>query len=206
MIVHSSLVFSLIAAILPFASLAKQQAPDPPELQVIKYSWTKVRIGWERDPFGGAVESYDEMRIRARNEKRIDDAKKGGSAGEMDKVKREARADDANIASQRKKAPARYAFQYKLTIKNESKKTIRAIDWDYIFLDATSLNELGRQEFSNEQKISPGKTAELRIQIRKPPTQVVSVTSFDKSERSLFKEQVDVIRIEYSDGSVWERP
>ena len=61
---------------LPMAIASKPQlpagnSPDPPDLVVLKFSWSKERIGWERDPFGGAVENFDEMRARARNEKRI---------------------------------------------------------------------------------------------------------------------------------------
>lgn len=197
----------LITGSLPLSRT--QDAKDSagaPELQVLKFSWTKERMGWERDPFSGAVESYDEMRIRARNEKRIEDAKKGGSSGEVDKLKREARDDDEAIARQRQKAPARYVFKYKLSIKNTSARRIKAIDWDYIFLDAVSRSELGRQQFTSEESIGPGKTRELAIRIRKPPTQTISVSSFEKNERDVLSEQVVVMRVEYTDGSIWQRP
>jgi hypothetical protein len=176
------------------------------DLQVLKFSWRKERIGWERDPFSGAVESYDEMRIRARNEKRVEDAKKGGSSGEVDKLKREARDDDEAIARQRQKAPARYVFRYKLSIKNTGARTIKAIDWDYIFLDAVSRSEVGRQQFTSEEKIDPGKARELTIRIRKPPTQTISVSSYEENERGVLSEQVMIVRIEYTDGSIWQRP
>jgi hypothetical protein len=206
MLVHHSspLLVGLVAIVCSF--IPAQQVTEVPDIKVMKFSWAKVRVGWERDPFGGAVESYDEMRIRSRNEKRIEDAKKGGSATEIDKVKREARADAANIAAQRKKAPARYIFEYRVSIKNESKKTIKTVDWDYVFQDATSGDVMGVHEFTSEQRIGPGKTRDLKIQIRKPPAQIVSVTSLEKDERNRFKEQVIVRRIEFADGSYWQHP
>ncbi|HEX8422592.1 MAG TPA: hypothetical protein VF634_04235, partial [Pyrinomonadaceae bacterium] len=33
---------------------------SPPDLIVIKSSWSKERLGWERDPFSGPVENFDE--------------------------------------------------------------------------------------------------------------------------------------------------
>ena len=82
---------ALIAILLLGISLvgAQQQLSD---VEVVKASWTKVRIGWERDPFGGPLENFDEMRSRARNERRI--AQGGG-----ERAKREAKADEAKAAA-----------------------------------------------------------------------------------------------------------
>ena len=46
-------------------------AQEPSGVEVVKSSWGKVRIGWERDPFSGPLENFDEMRSRARNERRV---------------------------------------------------------------------------------------------------------------------------------------
>src|SRR5262245_2527183 len=94
---------------------------ESPVVEVVKFNWSKERIGWENDPFRGPIENFDEMRARTRNEKRITDAKGSGNA---DKIKRDANADAANIAAQHKNTPARYVFIYKTTVKNSSAKTI----------------------------------------------------------------------------------
>src|SRR6476619_5391405 len=84
------------------ASVAKAQSTvEAPGVEVTKFSWDKERIGWERDPFSGPIENFDEVRARQRNERRIEDAKRGNSA-EIDKIRQEAKADAANIATQHK--------------------------------------------------------------------------------------------------------
>src|SRR3712207_1658714 len=83
----------------------------PGGVEILKSSWSKVRIGWERDPFGGPLENFDEMRSRARNERRV-------ATGGGDRAKREAKADEANLAKQREKAPPKYFFIYKTKVKN----------------------------------------------------------------------------------------
>jgi hypothetical protein len=70
--------------------------PKPPGVEVLKFSWNKERLGWERDPFNGTNENFHEMRVRARNEKRISDAK-GNNPAEVNKLERDARADEAII-------------------------------------------------------------------------------------------------------------
>lgn len=181
-----------------------EKKQEEPEAFVVKFSWSKERIGWEQDPFSGPVENFDEMRVRARNEKRILDAKKGGNEAEVNKVEREARADASIVAKMREKSPpARYAFLYKVSVKNNDKKGIKLIDWDYIFFDKETGLELQRHQFTSEEKIASGKTKELKVFISNPPTQIISVNALNKNERVGLGERVLLVRIEYADGSVW---
>ena len=174
-----------------------------PAFEVVKFSWSKERIGWERDPFSGPIENFDETRARQRNEKRIEDAKRGNSA-EVDRIRREARADAANIAAKHKDPPSRYVFVYKATVKNTSAKAIKSIDWDYIFLERGTENELGRQQFTSEEKISAGKTKELVVTITKPPTKTISLTALNANERGTLDGRVILVRIDYADGTSWQ--
>jgi len=112
-----ALLFALAATVSNAQSVSISS--DPPGAEVTRFSWSKERIGWERDPFGGPIENFDEVRARTRNEKRIEDAKRGNSA-EIDKIKREAKADAANIAAKHKDTRSRYVFVYKATVKNSS--------------------------------------------------------------------------------------
>ncbi len=184
----------------------EQQSGDVgvPGLTVVKFSWDKERIGWERDPFGGPVENFDEMRVRARNEKRIDEAKKSGST-DVDRVKREARADAAILEKARSQGPPRYGFRYKLSVRNDGAKTISGVDWDYVFLDAATREEVGRHQFTSAERIAPGKSKESSLFIPSPPARRISVYALDKKERDRLAGHVVIVRILYDDGTVWER-
>jgi len=195
----------LLLFLTTLGSTANVAAQESVGAEVLKCSWSKERIGWEGDPFRGPIENFDEVRARTRNEKRIEDAKRGSSA-DIDRIRQEAKADAANIETQHKSVPSRYVFVYKTTIKNVSNKTIKLIDWDYVFRDKGTDAELNRQQFTSEEKITPGKAKELTVVIRKPPTQTVSVTSLNTSERDSLKGEVVLVKIEYSDGSVWQAP
>jgi hypothetical protein len=196
--------FSLVLLVVLSASIARAQSPAP-GVEVTKCNWDKERIGWERDPFSGPIENFDETRARQRNERRIEDAKRGNSA-EVDKIKREARADAANIATQHKTTPSRYVFVYKATVKNSGSKEIKSIDWDYVFYERATENEIGRQQFTSEEKIRPGQAKELVVTIRKPPTQTISLTALNKDERGTLDGRVIIVRIDYADGTSWQRP
>ena len=199
----------LILFLVSTAVVISGQSPAPSTnssgIEVLKFSWSKDRIGWENDPFRGPIENFDEMRARTRNEKRITDAKRGGSGG-ADQLKRVADADAANIASQHQATSSRYVFSYKANVRNLSSKTITSIDWDYVFLDKISNEELGRHEFTNDEKIGPGKSKELTVTITKPPTQTISLTALNTGERASLDERVVIMRVDYADGTSWQRP
>ena len=174
-------------------------AQEPSGVEVVKASWSKIRIGWERDPFGGPLENFDEMRSRARNERRI--AQGGG-----DRAKREAKADEANLARQRAKGPPQYYFIYKTKVKNNYTAAITRIDWDYVFYDRGTETETGRQQFTSDEQIGPGKTKELTVTITSPPTRTISVTSLNLEERDRLSEKIILVRVQYADGRVWQAP
>jgi hypothetical protein len=199
----------LLVLLLMSAGIAAQPAPPPAngsDLTVLKFSWNKERIGWQQDPFSGPIENFDEMRVRARNEKRIADAKKGGSASEVSRAERDAKTDAALTSTIHQSTPPRYAFVYKLAVQNNSSKVIKSIDWDYIFTDENAQIEVGRRQFTSMEKISPGKSKELKFSIINPPARTISVTSLNQNERKGLAEEVVILRIEYADGTFWQRP
>ena len=183
------------------------QSPGPqtvPDFTVVKHSWTKERINWEGDPFGGPVENFEDMRRRRVDERRVERARGSGNTAEAAKVEREMRSEQ--IIKTRPPAPPRYAFLYKVSLRNNATKTIKAIDWDYIFFSGNTQTETGHLEFTSEEKIGPGKTKELNVMARHPPAKTVSVYALDKTERQGLDGQVVIMRLEYTDGSIWQRP
>ncbi|HEX8633571.1 MAG TPA: hypothetical protein VF703_05405 [Pyrinomonadaceae bacterium] len=191
------------------AQQASVPAPteNPPGLQVVKFSWSKERIGWERDPFSGPVENFDQMRVRTRNEKRINDAKRDGNTVDLDRVAREARADAANLEELRRPPlPPRYGFMYKVSLRNTGAKVVKSLDWDHVFFDTDTKVETGRHQFTGDEQIAPGKQKEFSVFISSPPSSTVSVHKLQRRERERIGETIVIVRVVYADGSVWQRP
>ncbi len=202
-----SLLFSfLVVTLASNAQTPTTSIGGAPDLQVVKFSWSKERINWEQNPFGGPNENFHEMQFRARSEKRASDARSANSP-DASKLEKDARADAAIIQAERqRKGPPRYTFLYRTSIKNSSEKTVKEIDWDYVFLDAVTGEEMGRRQFTSVETIGPGKSKELSFMLSAPPTQRISVYALDKKERIGFGEHVVILRVKFSDGSVWQVP
>lgn len=183
-----------------------QTLPPPPQgpldVTVVKHSWSKERINWEGDPFGGTIENFDELRRRMVDQRRVERARAAG--GEATRVEREMRAEQ--VIKSRPPAPPRYSFLYKISIKNTGQKTFKEIDWDYVFSDAATGAEVSRREFTAVERLSPGKQKEFTFFSPRPPTHTISVDKLDKRERDAIGEHIVIMRIQYADGSVWQRP
>lgn len=196
-------VFVLLSFLF-IAQTANAQTPTAAtaEVELVKFSWSKERLDWERNPFGGTIENFHQMQFRSRSEKRVSDAKNSNSA-DVGKLEKDAKADAAIIAAPPSKPP-RYYFFYRASMKNTSTKPITEIDWDYLFFDQATGDELDRRQFTSVQNIGPGKQKELTFTLPTPPTRRISVHALDKKERFGIGEKVVIVRVKYADGSVWQ--
>lgn len=203
-------VYVLLLSLLLLPAVSRAQASSSstaPEVEVVKFSWSKERLNWEQNPFNGPNENFHEMQFRARSEKRLSDAKKSGTAGQQASAERDLKVDAAIVQAGRQSSGApRYYFIYRTSLRNSSTKTIAEVDWDYVFIDAATGLELGRHEFTSAKTIAPGKTKELSFMLSSPPTRRISVYALNKQERSGIADQVVVVRVKYSDGTVWQLP
>jgi len=191
----------VLSLLLPGGAALAQTYPG---IKLVKFSWSKERLNWEGNPFGGPNENFHQMQFRTRSEKRVSDAKRSNSP-EVGKLEKEAKADAAIVESaNQNSAPPRYYFIYRASMKNISTKQIKEIDWDYIFVDGATGEELDRRQFTSVQNIGPGKQKELTFTVPTPPTRRISVYALDKKERVGIQERVIIVRVKYADGSEWE--
>ena len=151
---------ALLFLIVWFPGVAKSQAVSfstsgASDVEVVKHSWSKERIDWEGDPFGGPVETFDDIRRRMADQRRVERARGAGNVGEANKVEREMRSEQ--VIKTRPPAPPRYGFLYTVSLKNKGKKTVKSVDWDYVFIDSTTQIVTGRLEFTSDAKVDRAK-------------------------------------------------
>lgn len=100
---------------------------------------------------------------------------------------------------------ARKGFAYKLKIKNTSTKTITALFWEYQFGDASAPQDISRRQFLCSTTIKPGAAKMLEVFSTSPPTYIVSAASAGRKKETKTVSKVVLNRIEYADGTSWER-
>jgi len=199
--------------IITCVALQAQQEPPglqgPPGAEVVKFTWRKERIpGWENNQFGSSFETYEAIRERSVNERRIQQARNAGNKAEL------SRREDAAKMHEEAKLPKgaknterpRDGYRYKVQIHNVGAKIIKLVDWDYIFLDPNTRKEVARHQFTSNETIKTGQLKEVSVFYLAPPVKIITAEMLDKKNPPSFDERVVLIRIQYSDGSVWQHP
>jgi hypothetical protein len=194
------LVVSLLIGLQQIVPANQTPAPaqTPPDVEVLKFNWSRETVGWEKDPFKRPIESHEDMQRRERASRRPD-------------PRRTVNAEET-IRS-RQKGPTTHEYRYKVTVKNTGTKIIKSVDWDYIFLDASGENIIGYHQFTSDEKIEPGKIKQLTIITSSPPVRIVDAGETEGKapetakavavKGETVKGQVVIKRIEYKDGTVW---
>lgn len=200
------LCFLLLISALPGAQQAQQplNAAEPAPLTVVNFSWRKERLpGWEKASVASSAGTYDAMRERVDNERRIQQARNTGNKAELGRREGAAKMLEDAVAKEAHKAGRpRDGYRYKVVLANTSLKTVSLVDWDYVFLDPNTQEVIARHQFTSEEKIKPGKSKEVSVLYLTPPVKTVSAEILTRKEPRLI-EHVVVMRIEYSDGSIW---
>jgi hypothetical protein len=96
-------------------------------------------------------------------------------------------------------------YLYEIKVVNTGAKKIRSLIWEYVLLDVETQREVGRHLFESKVGIEVGKSKGLTGWSTQPPATIVDVSKSDKESRGQFSERIDVQRVEYDDGTHWER-
>lgn len=97
-------------------------------------------------------------------------------------------------------------YVYEAKVKNAGEKTIKMIVWEYLIFDPQTKVQVGHHNFTDTSKIRAGKTANLIGYTASPPALIIEAKKVEKESSHKYAEQVVINRIEYDDGSFWQRP
>ena len=97
-------------------------------------------------------------------------------------------------------------YAYRARVHNGGKSAIETIFWEYQFKETASPAEVARRQFLCVVNIKPDKDKELQAFSVSGPGTVISTASLsNKTGEKLFEEQVLINRVEYVDGTIWQR-
>ena len=201
-----ALLFSLAALCAaghPAAARARTQDAAG-EVEVLKVGWAKERIR-QRPSMLPLVDSEELIR-QSRREAQLAAARNAANTGAAARLETQIKNHEDATAKARQTAPPRDGYRYTVKLRNNGARTIKSIDWDYVFIDQTSRAEVARHEFTSDETIKPGKSKEFSVLYLVPPVKTVSAKMLGGKKPLPYEERVVLVRIRYSDGSAWERP
>jgi hypothetical protein len=96
-------------------------------------------------------------------------------------------------------------YTYQAKILNSSAKTVQTVFWEFQFTEKAEPANVTRRQFVCRARVKPEKNGSLEVFSRNGPSRVVSVSTLKKTANEAFEGAVIINRVEYEDGSVWQR-
>ena len=180
---------------------------EPAPVAVLSFKWSKDRRAADQvdtsspntpqpamipqnKNFARQVRANDPAGVRDPNADTLD-----GRSAELDRITAEARQTK----------PRTDGFTYQTKVQNNATKPANLIFWEYQFREKGNPDILSRRQFVCLAKVKPQKTKDLEIFTLTAPSSVISVNALNKKSEPAFDEIVIINRVEFDDGSVWQR-
>ena len=94
-------------------------------------------------------------------------------------------------------------YLYKVDIRSVADKTIKRLEWTYVFTDVLTQKELVRHTFYSHARIRSGHEAKLSAFTRGSPPAVINVKEMSKNGNKPWVESVVIDGVEFADGTIW---
>lgn len=196
-----SLLFSLL---IPFQGPTSTNESSP--LAVTSFKWSRARRTVGSPDVSGsppAQAMIPQNRNFARNA-RVNDPQ-GVRDPNQDTLDGRSAAMEKSVAESRvTKSKDLDGYAYRIKVRNEDKRAVEVVFWEYQFQDPANPQFVARRQFLCGVNMPGGKNKELEGFSLSGPSDVVNVKTLGNAKNP-FKETVVINRIEYSDGSIWQR-
>jgi hypothetical protein len=191
---------ALLLFLLPAVVLSQiPDTPAAPDVVVVENHWRKVvrNPALDDDPLRAGRETI-EFEQAKRETARVNQVLRDLGRDEIPPPTRSSSGIRAGNPS--------VTYAYEAKIRNTGTKTLKTVVWHYSFWDADKKEEVGRTRCTSKVNLRPGKTADLIGMSRTAPIRVVDVSKSGKELKGIYAEHVVITRLEYSDGTFWQRP
>lgn len=197
------LFFSLLLSLLSSFQIPAGNNDGSP-MTVTSFKWSRARQKVDVPPVEGnapASAMIPQNRNFARNA-RVNDPQ-GVRDPNGDTLDGRSAAIEKSVAESRSnKSKTLDGYLYRIKVQNTSAKVAEIVFWEYRFVDPANPELIARRQFLCGVNILANKGKDLEGFSLSGPSEVVSVKTLADNA---FKEDVFINRVEYSDGSIWQR-
>lgn len=188
----------LLIPVLLFKAGSQQPADGQPDLQVLEVSSSKFRTYESVDSSGRQRLNSNKADTRSREAVYREEIRNRNS---IENRSRDMADLERSVMGESYNQKPIDLFRYRVNVKNTGGKVVKAVVWDYQASDTDEFADSTHRLFRCTAKIKPNENERMDGYSVLPPTRVITAAG-TKS----FSERVIINRIEYSDGSSWQRP
>lgn len=179
---------------------------QPPPMDVVSQKWSRERQSVDQAqtmvnaPAPAMIQANKNFELQRRN-----NMPPGDRDPNKDTLDGRSAAMEKSVQDARAPKPID-GFSYRAKLKNTSNKVVEILFWEYEFTEPAATAAVSRRQFLCATGLKPGQGKELKGFSLSGPSDVISIDALSKSGTdSKFQEKVLINRIEYADGSIWQR-
>lgn len=200
------LIFALLVA--PVALAQGGGAGDTSPVVVLGFKWSKSRVVVSnpaaQEPNTPAAAMLPQNKTIPRNARANDPV--GANDPNLGTLDERQTALEKSVAEARgPKSRTADGYDYRVRVRNSSRKQIDVVFWEYEFTEAANPSNVTRRQFLCGAQIRPDREKELGALVLSAPSGAISAASLAEKSASPFRERVLINRVEYSDGTIWQR-
>lgn len=197
-------ILVLLLPLFMISAKAQQSTDEESPLVVLAFKWVRDRQPLDNAvsvsvPPVAAVTAND--KIFARQRRANDPA--GMRDPNADSIDSRSAELDRIVQESREPEPVD-GFAYQIKIQNGSSRITQTVFWEYQFTEKGNPANVTRRQFLCAVKMKPQESKDLRAFVLRGPSDVINVKNAGKMGDQ-FNEVAQVNRVEYVDGTFWQR-
>lgn len=198
---------NLLPLILSLLFLPMPQGQDTSSLIVVSHKWSKTKQSEDKIDIPSnapAAAMIPQNKNFARNVRANEPP--GNRDPNQDTLDGRSAALEKSVQESRVRQPKTIdAYSYKIKVQNPTSQAVDILFWEYQFIDRSKPQNITRRQFLCVANLRAGQQKEIQALSLNGPTDVVNVESLANNAANPFDEKILINRIEYGDGSIWQR-
>src|SRR6185503_1523467 len=198
---------NLLPLILTLLFLPVLQGQDTSSLVVVSFKWSKTKQTEDKIEVPNTAPApamIPQNKNFARNVRANEPP--GNRDPNQDTIYGRSAALERSVQESRVRQPKTIdAYSYKIKVQNPTSQAVDILFWEYQFIDRSDPQNVTRRQFLCVANLKPGQQKEIQALSLNGPTDVVNIESLSNNAANPFGEKVVINRIEYGDGSIWQR-
>ncbi len=188
----------LLTPVILFKAGPQQPAGGPPDVEVGEVSSSKFHTYESVDPTSRQRLNSNKADTRSRESVYREEIRNRNS---VENRSRDMADLERSVIGESYNQKPIDLFRYRVNLKNTGIKVVKAVVWDYQASDTDEFNDSTHRQFRCTAKMKPNQNQRFEGFSVLPPTRVITA-----SGTKSFSERVILNRIEYDDGTSWQRP
>jgi hypothetical protein len=201
------ILLSLLACAPAAAQNTAAAAPSPEAhgVSVVKATWRKQTFNpaLMEDPLSASDNTA--QLLKERKEITGENNVRAKAGARLRPLPTRAAGEPATGPTELPPVDPRVSYLYEVKVVNTGTKKISSLVWEYVLFDPATEREVGRHLFETKAGIGVGKQQTLSGRSGQPPATVIDVSQSDREKPRQYAERVEIRRVVYEGGAVWER-